>query len=85
MENDMKNTLLLSAVLAPMMFWPSTGILAQDSEITRALAAAPARSQEGATVISWKDNHTYEVLKEGSNQLVCYDRSSEDRLSLIHI
>ena len=69
MENDMKNTLLLSAVLAPMMFWSSTGIVAQDSEITRALAAAPARSQEGATVISWKDNHTYEVLK----------------LSLIHI
>ena len=79
MENDMKNTLLLSVILVPMMFWPSTVIFAQDSEITRALAAAPTRSQEGATVISWNDNHTYEVLKEGSNQLVCYDRSREDR------
>jgi len=79
MENDMKKTLLLSAVLGAMMFWPSVGISAQDATIAKALAPLPARSQEGATVISWNDDYTYEVLKEGSGQLVCYDRASEDR------
>ncbi len=75
----MKKTLFLMAILAPVMFWPLAGISAQDSEISRALAPLPARSQEGATVISWNDDYTYEVLKEGSGQLVCYDRTSEDR------
>jgi|TARA_B110000438_G_C15780854_1_gene636287 hypothetical protein len=79
MENDMRKILLLSVVLVSMMFWPSVGISAQASTISMALAAAPARSQEGATVVSWNDDYTYEVLQEGSNQLVCYDRSSEDR------
>jgi|TARA_B110000196_G_scaffold228674_1_gene197359 hypothetical protein len=79
MEDDMKKTLLLSAVLAAMMFWPSVGISAQDATIAKALAPLPARSQEGATVVSWNDDYTYEVLKEGSGQLVCYDRASEDR------
>jgi len=77
----MKRTLFLTVALVPMMFWSSVGISAQSAEISRALAAAPARSQEGATVISWQDDHTYEVIKEGSNQMVCFDRSGEDRRS----
>ena len=43
--------------------------------IDRALAAAPRQSREGATVIKWKPDFTYETLKKGTNRLVCYDRS----------
>lgn len=47
------------------------------SAIDMALAAAPARAREATTVIKWNADHTYETLQEGTNQLVCYDRSSE--------
>jgi hypothetical protein len=45
--------------------------------IERALAAAPRQMREGATVIQWKADLTYETLKKGTNRLVCYDRSGE--------
>lgn len=45
--------------------------------IDRALAAAPRQMREGATVIKWKADFTYETLKKGTNHLVCYDRSGE--------
>src|SRR5262249_16633460 len=41
----------------------------------RALAAAPRQLREGATIIQWKADLTYETLKKGTNRLVCYDRS----------
>lgn len=56
----------------------SAGAFAQSSpEIDRALAAAPRQMKEGATVIKWKADLTYETLKKGTNHLVCYDRSGE--------
>ncbi len=57
----------------------STSAYAQTTaEISeRALAAAPRRAREGAAVIKWKADFTYETLKEGTNRLVCYDRSGE--------
>jgi len=57
----------------------STSAFAQTAAetIERALAAAPARMKEGATVIKWKADNTYETLKKGTNRLVCYDRSGE--------
>ena len=45
--------------------------------IERALAAAPPRARDAAAVIKWNPDHTYETLKEGTNLLVCYDRSGE--------
>ncbi len=45
--------------------------------IERALAAAPGRAREGAAVIKWNADYTYETLKEGTNRLVCFDRSDE--------
>ena len=44
--------------------------------IERALAAA-GRTREGATVIKWNADYTYETLKEGTNRMLCYDRSDE--------
>src|SRR2546430_10538924 len=57
----------------------STSAIAQtDAErIERALAAAPRQMKEGATVIKWKADNTYDTLKKGTNRLVCYDRSGE--------
>jgi hypothetical protein len=45
--------------------------------IDRALAAAPRQMKDGATVIKWNADFTYETLKKGTNRLVCYDRSGE--------
>jgi hypothetical protein len=57
----------------------SASPFAQSNEdtIDRALAAAPRQMKEGATVIKWKDDGTYDTLKKGTNRLVCYDRSGE--------
>lgn len=51
---------------------------AQDA-IDNALAPIPARARAETTVVRWNADHTYEVLQEGSNQVVCYDRSDEAR------
>ncbi len=57
----------------------STSAFAQTTAeiIERALAAAPRQAREGAAVIKWKADNTYETLKPGTNRLVCYDRSGE--------
>ena len=39
------------------------------------MLAAPANLRDGATVIKWKADFTYDTLKKGTNRLVCYDRS----------
>ena len=48
-----------------------------EETIDRALAAAPRNMKEGATVIKWKADGTYDTLKKGTNRLACYDRSGE--------
>ena len=45
------------------------------AEVEKALEAAPPQLKEGATVIKWKPDFTYETLKKGTNRLVCYDQS----------
>jgi hypothetical protein len=47
------------------------------ADIEKALLAAPANQREGATVITWKPDFTYETVKKGTNRLVCYDRSGQ--------
>ena len=42
--------------------------------IAKALLAAPnAAMAKDATVIKWKPDFTYEVLKKGTSGMVCYD------------
>jgi hypothetical protein len=57
----------------------STSALAQTATETldRALAAAPRQMREGAAVIKWKPDYTYDTLRKGTNRLVCFDRSGE--------
>ncbi len=57
----------------------STSAMAQTPAevIERALAAAPRQAREGAAVIKWKPDFTYDTLKPGTNRLVCYEQSGE--------
>lgn len=57
----------------------AAGAFAQSPEemIDHALAAAPRNLHDGATVIKWKPDFTYDVLKKGTNNLVCYDKSGD--------
>ena len=55
----------------------SSGAFAQSPDIDTPLLAAPANLREGATVIKWKADYTYDTLKKGTNRLVCYDRSGK--------
>ena len=45
--------------------------------IEKALLPAPRQMKEGATVIKWKADFTYDTLKKGTNRLVCYDRTGQ--------
>ncbi len=66
---------MLPVVLATLVI--SAGGFAQsaDEAIQKALLAAPPQMKDGATVIKWKSDFTYETLKKGTNKLVCYDLS----------
>src|SRR5580693_3762000 len=74
-DHRMKST--ISIVLG--MLAVSSGAFAQatDASTERALAAAPRQMREGATVIKWNADYTYETVKKGTNRMVCYDRSGE--------
>jgi hypothetical protein len=53
----------------------SAGAFAQDPAIDKPLMAAPGQLKAGAGVIKWKADYTYDTLKAGTNNLVCYDKS----------
>ena len=57
----------------------STGAFAQApaaaDPYASVVVAAPANQREGATVVKWKPDFTYDTLRKGTNRLVCYDRS----------
>ena len=55
----------------------STGTFAQSPEIDTPVLAAPPNQREGATVIKWKPDFSYDTLRKGTNRLVCYDRSGQ--------
>ena len=46
------------------------------ADFETALIPAPANLKEGATVIKWKPDYTYDTLKKGTNTLVCFDRTN---------
>jgi hypothetical protein len=45
------------------------------TDVDKALIAAPASQKDQATVVKWKKDFTYDTLRKGTNRLVCYDRS----------
>jgi hypothetical protein len=64
-------------VIAAMFVSAPAFAQAPAEAIDRALAAAPAQMRDGAMVIKWKADHTYDTLRRGTNRLVCYDQSGE--------
>ena len=42
-----------------------------------ALSAAPANMKDGAMVIKWKADGSYDTQRPGTNTLVCYDQSND--------
>jgi len=69
----MKRTLFV--VLGVMAIGTSAMAQAPEDPIEKALMPAPRQMKEGATVIKWKPDFTYDTLKKGTNTLVCYDQS----------
>ena len=67
-----RNPLVLAGLLAL-----STSAFAQSPEIDTPLLAAPANQREGAMVVKWKADFSYDILRKGTNRLVCYDQSGE--------
>jgi len=71
----MKRTLLVVLTILAL----SAGVFAQTAtdEVEKALLPAPRNMKDGATVIKWKPDFTYETLRKGTNRMVCYDRSNQ--------
>ncbi|HJU41982.1 MAG TPA: hypothetical protein VJ691_04175 [Vicinamibacterales bacterium] len=71
----MKRIALIGVGLLAM----TAGSLAQApaADIERALLAAPRNMRDGAMVIKWKADGTYDTLRPGTNRLVCYDQSGD--------
>ncbi len=69
-------TRILLAATAALALAPAA-FAQSNPEVDKALLAAPANAREAATVIKWKDDGTYETLKQGTNTLVCYDQSGQ--------
>lgn len=68
---------IIPVVLTVLAVLPAARAQAPADAIARAVAAAPRQMREGATVIQWKADLTYDTLKKGTNRLVCFDRSSD--------
>ena len=63
------------ALVFVVLLAASSGVSAQNPDVDTPVLAAPAALREGATVIKWKPDFTYDTLKKGTNRLVCYDKS----------
>src|SRR5438034_4843140 len=66
---------MIPIVLSILVVSSSAFAQAPADATATALAAAPANLREGAKVVKWKPDFTYDTLKKGTNRLVCYDRS----------
>jgi hypothetical protein len=65
----------IAVVIGVAAFIPAAFAQTADEAIEKALSPAPRNMKEGATVIKWKADGTYDTLRKGTNRLVCYDRS----------
>jgi hypothetical protein len=68
---------IVLAVVGLLLVSGSADAQSTAQEIERALLAAPPGARDDASVISWNDDYTYRTLKEGTSQLVCWDRSGD--------
>lgn len=64
----------MTRILFALFVVASAGRVAAQS-IEVAVLPAPPNQREGATVIRWKPDYTYETIRKGTNRLVCFDIS----------
>ncbi len=74
-RSGMNRTVLF--VLGALAVAAGASAQAPPDALEKALSPAPRNMKEGATVIKWKADNTYDTLKKGTNRLVCYDRSGD--------
>lgn len=65
------------ALLAAHTFAQAPAPAAAPGAHEAAVAAAPANVREGAMVIKWKADGTYDTLRPGTNRLMCYDQAGD--------
>ena len=64
------------ALFAIALLAVSTNVLAQaPADMEKPLLAAPPNLKDGATIIKWKSDFTYDTVRKGTNRLVCFDKS----------
>jgi len=68
---------VISAVLSLLIVTAIGTAQTPEEMIEKALLPAPRNMKDGATVIKWKSDFTYDTLRKGTNRLVCYDRSGQ--------
>src|SRR5262245_59821613 len=68
---------MISAVLGILLVAAAAIAQTPEEMIEKALLAAPRNLKDGATVVKWKADFTYDTLRKGTNRLVCYDRSGQ--------
>ena len=72
----MNRTILM--VLGCAVIAPSIATAQSSAEvIERALLPLSGRAAQGAAVVTWNADFTWETVKEGTNTWVCYDRSGD--------
>jgi hypothetical protein len=71
--------IILAAVALPATVQAQAG--GQDAMIARAVAPAPARLQADASVVSFANDGTITVVRQGSNGLMCWDESTSEAFS----
>jgi hypothetical protein len=66
------------ALVAAALLGSCASASAQTPDIDNPLLALPANLRQATTVVKWDHTkYTYEVLRKGTNRLVCYDRSGQ--------
>jgi hypothetical protein len=71
----MKRIVLIGVGLLALSGSGSAQAPAANLDIT--LAPAPRNMRDGAMVIKWKADGSYDTLRPGTNRLVCYDQSGD--------
>src|SRR4051812_34340865 len=68
---------MISVVVGILLMTAISVAQTPEEMIEKALTPAPRNMKDGATVIKWKSDFTYDTLRKGTNRLVCYDRSGQ--------
>jgi len=67
----------ITPIVLAMLAVSVSGFAQDQAAIDKALLAAPGNLKAAATVIKWKPDFTYETLRKGTSNLVCYDKSGQ--------